>query len=156
MPRSLPRLRDFGAALLEAGEVGELERHVHALLELAAVVGEGEPGLERHGVGRDVVAPPQLGRIDAELVGGEIDHALDHIGRLGPAVAAIGPHRVGVGEHRGHVGMHGGRAVDAGERAEIAGEGLHAGLQIGADVGDRSSRAGRGNGRPCRARARPR
>ena len=36
---ALARLR---AALLEARDVGELERHVHALLELAAVVGEGE------------------------------------------------------------------------------------------------------------------
>ncbi len=129
----LARLR---APLLEAGEVGELERHVHALLELAAVVGEGERGLERHGLGRNVVLPPQLRGVDTELVGGEIDQPLDHIGRLGAAVAAIGPHRIGVGEHRGHVGVHGRDAIDAGQRADIAGEGLHAGLQVGADAGD--------------------
>ena len=156
MPRSLPLLARLRAPLLEAGEVGELERHVHALLELAAVVGEGERGLERHGVGRNVVLAPQLRGIDAELVGGEIDHPLDHVGRLGAAVAAIGPHRIGVGEHRGHVDMHGGDAIDAGQRADIAGEGLHAGLQVGADAGDRRSRACRGSCRPCRARARPR
>src|SRR5262249_26256311 len=87
----LAALARFGAPALEAGEIGERERHVHALLELAAVVGEGEPGLERHGLGRNVVLTPQLGGIDAELVGGEIDEPLDHIGRLRAAVAAIGP-----------------------------------------------------------------
>ena len=61
---------------------------------------------------------------------------LDHIGRLGPAVAAIGPHRIGVGEHRRDVGVHRGRAVDAGERAEVADEGRGSRLQIGADIGD--------------------
>ncbi len=132
----LAALTRFGAPALEAGEIGERKRHVHALLELAAVVGEGEPGLERHGLGRDVVPAPQLGGIDAEFVGGEIDQPLDHIGRLRAAVAAIGPHRIGVREHGGDVGMDGGRAIDAGERADIAGEGGHAGLQIGADAGD--------------------
>src|SRR5262249_12854931 len=84
----LAPLARCGAAALEAGEIGERERHVHALLELAAVVGEGEPGLERHGLGRNVVPAPQLGGIDAELVGSEIDQPLDHIGRLRAAVAA--------------------------------------------------------------------
>ena len=136
MPRSLPLLARLRAPLLEAGEVGELERHVHALLELAAVVGEGERGLERHRVRRNVVFPPQLRGVDAELVGGEIHQPLDHIARLGAAVAAVGPHRIGVGEHRGHVGVHGRDAIDAGQRADIAGESLHAGLQVGADAGD--------------------
>src|SRR5262249_43385705 len=69
----LAALARFRAPPLEAGEIGERERHVHALLELAAVVSEGEPRLERHGVGGNVVLAPKLGRIDAELVGGEID-----------------------------------------------------------------------------------
>ena len=129
----LARLR---APPLEARDIGELERHVHALLELAAVVGERECGLERHGVGRNVIAPPQLGRVDAELVGGEIDEPLDHIGGLGAAVAAIGPNRIGVREHGGDVGMHRGDAIDAGKGADIAGEGGHPGLHIGADAGD--------------------
>ena len=118
-PRSLPRRRR--ASGRKAGDVGELQRHVHALLERAAVVGEGEAGLERHGVGADVVAPP-VRRVDGERVGREIDHALDHVGRLGTAVAAIGPHRVGVGEHRGGFDVHGARAIDAGERAQVSGE----------------------------------
>ena len=105
MPRSLPRAARFGAALLEPGEIGEVERHVEALLELAAIVGEGQARFERHRLGRDHVAPAQFDRVDAELGGGDVDHPLDDIGRLGPAIAAIGPHRVGVGVDGGHVGI---------------------------------------------------
>ena len=155
-PRSLPCFARLRLARLEALGVGKLQRQVHVLLELAAVVGEGQPGLERHGVGRNVVAPAQLGRIDAEFVGGEIDHALDHVGRFRPAVAAIGPHRIGVGEHPGDVDMDRRRAVDAGERAGIDDEGRHGVLQIGADGGDGLHAQARGSGRPCRARAPPR
>src|SRR5262249_19214738 len=50
----LAALARFGAPALEACEIGERERHVHALLELATVVGEGESGFERHGLGRNI------------------------------------------------------------------------------------------------------
>ena len=130
----LARLR---AALFEAGDVGELERHVHALLEFAAVVGERERRLERHGVGRNVISPPQLGGIDPELVGGEIDKPLDHIGGLGATIPAIGPNRIGVREHGRDIGMHGGNAIDPRKRADIAGEGGHSGLQVSTDAGNR-------------------
>ena len=136
-PAQLAALARLGAPALESGEIGERQCHVHALLELAAVVGEGEAGFERHGIRRDVVLAPQFRGIDAELVSGEIDHPLDHIGGLGPAITAIRPHRVGVREHGGDVGMDGGRPIDAGERADVAGEGRHAGLQVGADAGSR-------------------
>ena len=135
-PRSLPRWRDCVAPRLEAALVRGVERHVHVLFELAAIVGEGHAGFERHGARRDGVAAAQFRRIDAGLVGRKIDHALDDVGGFRPAVAAIRPHRLGVGEHGGDVDMGRGRAIDAGERAEIAGEGRHADLQIGADGGD--------------------
>ena len=155
-PRSSAALARLRLARLEAFEVGELQRQIHVLFELAAVVGEREPGLERHRAGRNVIAPAQFGRIDAQFVGGEIDHALDHVGRLGPAVAAIGPHRIGVGEHAGDVDVDRRRAVDAGERAGIEHEGRHGVLQIGADGGDGLHAQARGTCRPCRARVRPR
>ena len=41
---------------------------------------------------------PQLDRVDAELVGGHVEDALEHRGRLGPAGAAVRAHRRGVGE----------------------------------------------------------
>ncbi len=47
-PRSLPRLRNSALRAFEAFGVGKLQRHVHVLLELAAVISEGQPGLERH------------------------------------------------------------------------------------------------------------
>ena len=135
-PRSLPSLLRLRAARLEALLVGCIEREIHVLFELAAIIGEGDAGLERHGVRRNGVLAAQLRRIDADLVGGKIDHALDDIAGLRPAVAAIGPHRLGVGENAGHVDMRGWRAIDAGQRAEIAGKGRHANLHIGADRGD--------------------
>ena len=46
----------------EARDVGELERLVHALLELAAVVGRRRARSVRHRRGRDEVLPPQLDR----------------------------------------------------------------------------------------------
>ena len=152
----LAALARFRAALLEALDVGQLQRLFHDVGEVAGVVGEGEPGLVRHRVRRDRVLPPQLRRIDAELVGGEIDHALDDVGGLGPAVAAIGPHRIGVGEHRGDVDIERRRLVDAGQRAEIADERLPADLQERADIGDDVHPQSRGNCRPCRAQARRR
>src|SRR5450759_4536866 len=94
-PAQLAGFTRWRLARLEAFEIGKLERQVHVLLELAAVVSEREPGLERHRARRNVVAPAQLSGIDAQFVGGEIDHALDHVGGLGPAVAAVGSHRIG-------------------------------------------------------------
>ena len=76
---ALVRLR---AALREPGDVGAAHPLVEDLFELAAVIGESEPGLERHRLGRNEIAPAQLGRIDAGFVGGEIDQPLDHIGRF--------------------------------------------------------------------------
>ena len=132
----MPRFFARGAPRREAVRVGELERHVHVLGELAAVVDEGEPGAERHRFGRDRVAPAQLGRIDADVVGREIDHALDHVGRLGAPVAAVGPHRIGVGEHRRDIGVDRRRAINAGDRADVHHEGGRRHLQVGAHVGD--------------------
>ena len=83
-----------------------------------------------------MIAPAQFRRIDAGLIGGEIDQPLDHIGGFRPAIAAIRPHRVGVRIHGGHVGMNGGRAIDAGQRAEIVEEVRRAGLQVSAHIGD--------------------
>src|SRR5450759_5839448 len=64
-PAQLAGFTRLRLARLEAFEIGKLERQVHVLLELAAVVSEREPGLERHGAGRNVIAPAQVGGIDA-------------------------------------------------------------------------------------------
>src|SRR5215468_2849948 len=77
-----------GAAGLEAFAVRGPQRQIHVLFEFAAVIGEGNAGFERHGARRNGVAPAQLRGIDAELVGGEIDYALDDVAGLRTAVAA--------------------------------------------------------------------
>jgi len=41
--------------------------------------------LERERLGRDEVAHADLDRIDAELVGRDVEDALEHLGRFGPA-----------------------------------------------------------------------
>ena len=129
----VPRARRLSKPAASAS----FERHVEVLFELAAIVGEGQARFERHRLGRDRIAPAQFDRVDAHLGGGLVDHPLDDIARLGPAVAAIGPHRVGVGEDRGHLGMDRRGALDPGQGAEIVDKGIGAGLRIGADGGDR-------------------
>ena len=115
---ALARLR---APLLEPRAIGEGERHVHAPRELPAVVGEDEPGLERHRRRRDDVPAPELDRVDAELARGQVDHALDGIRRLGPPRAAIRTRRRRVREDAGGLHADGRRRVHAGEPADIVG-----------------------------------
>ena len=128
----LPRL---GAPLLEAGPIGETERHVHATPELAAVVGEDEARLERHRRGRDQIAASQLDRIDLELARRDVDDALDRVGRLRPAGAAVRPRRRRVREHTGRLHVDRRRRVDARHATDVvrAGPGA-ARREIGADV----------------------
>ena len=91
----------FRLALGEALRVGHLQRQVHALLELAAVVGEGEAGLERHRLRRDVVLPPQFGRVHLQLRRRR-DRPCARSRRRPPAGRCRDrAARLGVGEHRG-------------------------------------------------------
>ncbi len=50
--------------------------------------------------GIEEVAAPQLGRVQADLVGCHVEHPLDQLGGLGPARAPVGADRRRVG-HRG-------------------------------------------------------
>ena len=79
MPRSLPRLRRFVAALVEAGVVGRLQRHVERGEIIAAVIGERDRRLIGIGVLGDEVAPAQFGRVDLQLARRHVDDALDDI-----------------------------------------------------------------------------
>ena len=83
----------------ESRVVGGGQRLLHDAREISAVVGEDEPGLERHGGGRDQVPPAQLHGVDAELTGGHVDDALDGVGCLRAPRPAIRPGERGVGEH---------------------------------------------------------
>ena len=65
---------------------------------VTGVVGEAGQRVEREGVGRDEVAAPDLDRVDTELVGRDVDEALEHRGRLGPPGPAERPDRRRVGQ----------------------------------------------------------
>src|SRR5690606_41962874 len=69
--------------LFRSRVVGGLQRHVERGEVVAGVVLEGDRRLIGIGVLRNEVAPAQLGRVDPELVRGEIDDALEEIARLG-------------------------------------------------------------------------
>ena len=100
-PRSLPRVRASARRFSKPAWSASASARSMLAREVAAVVGEDEPGLERHRGGRDQVAAAQLDGIDAELARGDVDHALDRERRLGPAGAAVGAGGRGVGEHAG-------------------------------------------------------
>ena len=119
MPRSLPRALRLGAAPLEAGVIRHVQRRVEILLELAAIERVDEAGLERHRARRHGVAAAQLGAVDAHLARGVVDQALDDVGRLGPARAAIGADARRVGEHRRDLDIDRRRRVGAGEPAQM-------------------------------------
>ena len=106
----------------EAREVGMLHRVVHALAELAAVIGQAQRRLVGHGRGGDDVLPAQRHRIQAELPGGVVDEPLDDIGGLGTAGPAIGRGGIGIAEHAGDVHEGGRDRIDAHQREDI-GEG---------------------------------
>ena len=130
-------LRLLGPRLI-ARHVGELDGHVHVLLELAAVIERPNRALVRQCGFREHVLAPQLDTIDAQLARRLVDQPLDQVDRLGPAGTSIGRRRVGVGEHAHHVDVGLGDQVDAKHRADHAEwrQQIAIGADIGADVGD--------------------
>ena len=91
-----------------------------------------------HGIGGDEVAAAQLGGVEAELVCGLVDQALQQIDVLGPAGAAIRIRRRRVRVGGTHARMEHGSPVGAGERAGAAlgGNGRPIVGRVGAEIGD--------------------
>ena len=133
VPAAPRRLRLLGA---DGFVVGELQGLLRRPLVVARVVGEpGHRGV-RELVGLDVVAPPDLGRIDADLRGELVHRALDGEGRLWSTGAAVGVGRRHGGEDRRAREHVGGHVVDAAveERAEQR-DARRDQLEVGAHVG---------------------
>ena len=82
------------------------EHGVERLGVLAGVVVGAGQRRQREGLGREVVAAADLGRVDAELVGGDVEHPLDELGRLRPPGAAVGAGGRVVGDRRHRVEVH--------------------------------------------------
>ena len=150
----LAALRGLRLARRETGDVGQLHRLVQRRVVVAGVVEQRDRRLVREGA--DEVAPADLVLVDVQLARRGLDQALDDVGRLGPARAAIRVDRRGVGEHRGHFAVDRRRRVLARRAASRRGS---SGCTTRTSTGTRpgwpsSSRASRGTCRPCRARAR--
>ena len=124
-------------ARLEAGDVGHLDRLVEVGRVVADVVGQADRRRVREA--GDEVLPPDLRRVHLHLARRLLDDALDHVGRLGPAGAAVGIDRRGVREHRLDLGVDRRRLVLAGEqgRVEDRRHRRREGREVGAHVRDR-------------------
>ena len=116
-PALLAALRGLGAPRRESGDIGDFYRLGQRRFIVADVV------LQRHrrlvGKSLDEIAPADFGRIELHLARRGFHQALDHVGRLGPARAAIGVDRRGVGEHRRHFGVDRRRGVLAGKQRGV-------------------------------------
>ncbi len=88
----------FGLARGKAVPVGEPQRLVEQVGEVAAVIGRAVRRLVRHRLGRDVVLAAQFRPVDAGLGRGGVDQPLHVIVGLGAPGAPIGPDRGRVGE----------------------------------------------------------
>ncbi len=101
--------RTFRAPRLEAREIRDLFQLVHGGMIIAGVI------FHRHGRGigelGDEILAPQRDGINAQFPRRLVDHALQLIGRLGTARAAIGIDRHGIREHRLDVHIDQRRAV---------------------------------------------
>ena len=87
----------------KTGIVGRDQRALEHRGKIAAVVSIAEGGGVGNFLRRNQIAPAQLSRIDAGLVGGGVDQPLHQIAGLGPPGAAIGPGRQGIAEHAARI-----------------------------------------------------
>ena len=113
----------LGLLLQQRLVADRLERLVERLVIVAAVVGESECGSVGELLFLHEVLPPQLHRVDAELVGKDVHRALDRVTGFGHAErAAIGDaSRRLVREVGVHLGVRDGHVVAAGNDTEHAG-----------------------------------
>ena len=127
-------------------EIGERPCLVENRREVADIVGHARRARIRHGRDGHEVARPRLDRIACHLAHPVLEHALEDVGDLGIAGAAIGVDRRGVGVDAPHPVMKGGNRVLAREhraaehrrnaRAELALVGAETGDCIHVDCGD--------------------
>ncbi len=123
-----------GATGGETVEFGDLGGLLHVAFEFAAVVGEGEGGLVGHCLGRDQVATAQFVRADAEFPRGDVDDALDRVGRFGTARASIGGGGHSVGQDAARLSVDCGDLVDAGGAADVADRPTGAAGHVGTEI----------------------
>ena len=126
-----------GAARLEPGDIADLQRLVQRGGVIARVIDQPD----RRGVGihvrGDEVLAPHLDRVQPAFAAHLVDHALQRIGRLGPASTPVGIDGRGVGEHGFQVHIDIGHLVGPGHQRAVQ-EGRRGGRevrQVSADIG---------------------
>ena len=114
------------AALLlgpQVGVAGQLQREVEPPAVVAAVVDQICRRRVRELAGADQVAAAELGGVDGDLSGEEVDGPLEQCGGLGPAGAAVGGGRRRRGDHARQLPVHAADPVRAGgEHAGVPAE----------------------------------
>ena len=120
--------------------VGCLQAVLHVPEEIPGVVGVDQSRLERHRVGGNGIAPPQLGGIDGEFPRRLVHERLDHVGRFGPARAAVVARQHGVRQHARDLDVDGRRRIDARQDAEVLHRrtGVAVRCIVGAAIGERA------------------
>jgi hypothetical protein len=120
-----------------AKPIRERLRLLHVPGEFAGIVALSRRGPVRHRARTDEIAPAQHIGSDAEIARGNIDQALDHVGRFRPPGTTIGIDRERVGVGRADADMADRNVVDARQHsgAEIGDE-RRVAREIGAQVGD--------------------
>ena len=114
-PAQLAAFFRSGTALGIPFPVPELERFVEQSGKVRVVVRRSGGRLVRKRFGRNEIAPPQLGGIDASLGRSLAYRALDRVGDVGPPGAAISRNRRGIRQGKPPVSVEHRYAIDAGE-----------------------------------------
>ena len=128
-----PARAGFGLAGGGAPPVAERGGGLHRGREIAAVIDQPEPVLERDRRGRDDVAAPDLQPVEAEPGGGDVDQPLHRVGDLGPPGRPVGVGRRRVRRDRAGARVAGADPVGEREDLHALDEG-HEGHRVRADV----------------------
>ncbi len=104
----------FGPPGREPLPVGHGQRPVHAVGEVAGVVGEAGGGAIGQLDAAHQVAPAELDAVHAQASGGHVEQPLDDEMRLGPASAAVGRGRRGVCQDGPHAQVRDGDVMNRG------------------------------------------
>ena len=134
------QLAVFSRIRLTSGEIRKhrpIQSRIQRRVVVAGVVLQRDRRLIREVA--DEVAPAELRRVDLQLARRGLYQALDDVGGLGPAGAAVGVDRRGVGEHRGHLAVDLRRGVLAREQRRV-----QDGRDAGSESGEVSAQVRRG------------
>ena len=138
-PTSRPWARAASRSAFKRSHCAVFERHVERLLVVARVVDRAHLRRERKLIRLDEVLPAELRRIHLQLAREHVHRALDEVGRLGTAGAAIGIGRRLVREDFGQRRANGRNVVGrVRHHHRERRDGRRQQHVVGADIGDQA------------------